>query len=129
MKAIKTAAGMKKIRDEDTNQVPFQLKMILQEHRLVLINKLITGDLASYIDYKFSAKALPSQIEKIKDALENLKHSDIDLEFYQSVFEAVKHNEFTSLNNTVFYAEIDSTIKTVLFQPDLFSEVRQPSFN
>ena len=128
MKTIRTANGVKKIEDWNANLVPIQLRSILQEHRAVLIDKLIQGGLVAYIDYKFTMKAAPKLLEQIKDTLTLLKHDGIDILVYASIFDAVLKNEFTTLDNTLFYIEIDQTIKATLFQPRLFMETQQTFF-
>lgn len=128
MKTVKTANGVRKIEDWDQHLIPLQLRTILQEHRSTLVNKLIAGGLAAYIDYKFAIKALPKQLEQITEALEVLRHDGIDISIYGVIFEMVLRNEFTNLDNALFYMEIDKTIKAILFQPRLFNETQQAFF-
>ena len=125
MKTIKTANGIKKIEDWNLHLVPIQLRMILQEHRAALVDKLINGGLGAYIDYKFAMKAAPKLMEQIKEALNVLKHDGIDVMAYASTFDMVMKNEFTALDNALFYLEIDQVIKATLFQPRLFPETQQ----
>ncbi len=129
MKTIKTANGIKKIEDWNAHLVPIQLRSILQEHRSILIDKLIQGGLQAYIDYTFSMKAAPKLMEQIKDALTTLKHDGIDSVTYAPMFDAVLHNDFTMLDNALFYSEINTIIKSTLFQPQLFPETQHVLFN
>ena len=128
MKTIKTANGVKKIEDWNLHLVPLQLRTILQEHRATLIDKLLQGGLSAYIDYTFSMKAAPKLMEQIKDSLNLLKHDGIDSIVYAPMFDAVLKNEFTSLDNTLFYREINQVIKATLFQPQLFPETQHTFF-
>ena len=128
MKTVKTANGVRKIEDADTSLVPLQLRSILQEHRTALINRMLNNGLESYIDYKFAMKADMKQLDQIKSNLDTLKNSGINSEVYASIFAKVLEQEFTALDNVVFYNEIDGTIKETLFQPRLFRERTQLYF-
>lgn len=128
MKTVKTANGLKKIEDWDINLVPVQLRTILQDHRKTLIEKLITGGLETYVDYKFNTRVNSKQVQQLKHALDQLASDGIDIDLYRPVFEAVMHSEFTALDNAVFYGEIDKIIHLNLFQPELFQEGRQVFF-
>lgn len=128
MKTIKTANGIKKINEEDVSMVSIQLRSILQEHRATLIAKLITGGLNAYIDYKFSAKVSQKQMQEIKENLNTLRNSQLDVSVYRPVFLTVHDNEFTALDNQVFYTEIDQTIKSSLFNPQMFNQAHQRPF-
>lgn len=118
MKRLKTAMGMKRI---DDNSISVGLHAILKEHRSVLINKLITG-LSNYIDYKFNTKINAQQLKNIINRLEELKASRIDHSTYATIVEDVEQNDFTYLDNKIFYNEIDWTIKSNLFQTESFAE-------
>jgi hypothetical protein len=122
MKTIKTVNGIKRIDDWDVNLIPVQLRSILHDHRKALVDKLVTGGLDLYIDYKFSTKASFQQVERIKLKLTELANSGIDLEVYQPIFDEVMENEFTKLDNARFYYEIDEIIKAVILKSDLFRE-------
>jgi hypothetical protein len=128
MKTVKTANGFKKIEDSNMDLVSIQLRTILQEHRATLINKLLQGTLDAYIDRTFNMKAAPVLSERINNALHLLKHSGIDVAVYTSIFDAVSKNDFTSLDNTLFYSEIDQVIKSTLFQPQFFPETQRHFF-
>jgi hypothetical protein len=124
MKTIKTANGFKKIEDQNIDLVPIQLRTILQEHRATLIDKILIGGLETYIDYKFNTKVSIKKMPSVKLSLENLKNSGIDVNKYALVFDTVLKNEFTSLDNSIFYHEIDSNIRSNIFEPQLFTESR-----
>jgi hypothetical protein len=128
MKTVKTVMGFRKI-DPAGGAVAAQLENLLQEHRATLIDKLVTGDLAGYIDYKLSLKATPYQVRDIATRLEEIKTTRIDRAHYRLIFEAVERNDFTSLDNRLFYNEIDSVITVKLVQPELFHEGRQVFFH
>lgn len=120
MKTIKTVNGIKKIEDWNVDLVPVQLRTILQEHRATLIDKLIAGGISTYIDYKFNTRVSPKRILTLKLNLENLRDSGIDINRYRPIFDAVSKNEFTNLDNSIFYTEIDLNIKGYVFEPQLF---------
>jgi hypothetical protein len=122
MKMVKTANGIKKIDDWNPDLIPGQLKPILQQHRATLVNKLIQGELNTYIDYKFSSRASVGQLEKIRNSLDLLKDDGIDPVLYSPIFQAVLHNDFTNLDNALFYREIDATISTRLLRPHTFEK-------
>ncbi len=122
---VKTANGFKKIEDWSLDLVPIQLRTILQEHRATLIDKLIGGGLDTYIDYKFKTRISIRKIEELKLSLENLRNSGIDINKYAIVFDMVLNNEFTSLDNSLFYGEIDSNIRSHIFEPHFFPQGKQ----
>ena len=125
MKTVKTANGFKKIEDGNLDLVPVQLRIILQEHRATLINKLCV-DLETYLDYKFNMKISLKKLDSLKLSLENLKNSGIDIIKYAMVFDTVLKNEFTFLDNSLFYNEIDSIIRSnIMIDQQLFMEGQQ----
>jgi len=128
MKTVKTANGVRKIEDADTSLVPLQLRSILQEHRTTLVNRMLNNGLGAYIDYKFAMKPDDKQLEQIKNNLDTLKNSGINSEVYAPIFLKVLEQEFTALDNAIFYNEIDRTLKETLFQPRLFTERNQLYF-
>ena len=128
MKTVKTVNGIKKIEDWDKGIIRVQLRTILQDHRKALIEKLILGGLEVYIDYKLGEKITHKQLQLLKLKLDELSNSGIDIEVYRPVFEAVLANDFTSLDNAIFYGEIDRLINANLFQSELFHEGRQVFF-
>lgn len=128
MKTVKTANGVRKIEDADLSLVPLQLRSILQEHRTALVNRLLNGGLEAYIDYKFATKGDARQLEQIKNNLDTLKNSGINSDVYAPIFNKVQDHEFTTLDNVIFYNEIDRTIQETLFQPRLFKERNQLYF-
>jgi hypothetical protein len=120
MKTIKTATGIKKIQDTDEQFVSIQLRSILQDHRALLIDKMMKG-LESYIDYKFGRRTDPKTMDRLKHRLYELKKSGIDVETYKPIFQTVMKHEYTSIGNAMFYEEIDTLLKEDLAQPDLFN--------
>ncbi len=98
-----------------------------QEHRATLISKLITGGLATYADYKFSAKVSQKQMQQLKDNLNELRNAALDISAYRNVF-TVHDNDFTVLDNVAFYAEIDQVIKTALLAPKLYDPTLRRQF-
>jgi len=128
MKTIKTVNGIKKIDDWNLDLVPLQLRQVLQDHRATLIDKLLGGGLAAYIDYKFNTKISAKTFDLLKQKLNDLKQSGVDVMLYQSIFDLVLKNEHTVLNNVLFYDEIDLVIKSNLFQNQMVNERSQLHF-
>jgi hypothetical protein len=127
MKTIKTATGVKKIQDSDEQFVSIQLRSLLQDHRALLIDKMMKG-LESYIDYKFQRKPDLKMMDRLKHRLNELKKSGIDMETYKPIFQTVMKHEFTTIGNAMFYEEIDALLKEDLMQSDLFSDGRRGVF-
>jgi hypothetical protein len=125
MKTVKTVNGVKKIEDRDASLILFQLKSILKEHRMTLVDKILSGGLELYIDYKFNTRPAPELLQEVRLKLDELRKDGIDAEMYRHVFETVLKNQSTILGNTIFYNEIDGAIKEALHQPQFFNEVRQ----
>jgi hypothetical protein len=125
MKYIKTANGIKRIDEGNGTLVAFQLRAILQEHRATLIDKLISGGLETYIDYRFMSKPDTKRLQGVREKLIELRNSSIDMHFYRSISEMVDKSEFTYLDNIIFYIEIDKIIKINLAESPLFPEGRR----
>jgi hypothetical protein len=125
MKTVKTVNGIKKIEDRDAALVPVQLKSILKEHRMTLVDKILSGGLEMYIDYKFNTRPATELLQEVRLKLDELRKDGIDTEVYSHVFETVLKNQSTILGNTIFYNEIDEAIKEALYHPRFFNEVRQ----
>ncbi len=107
MKIIKSALlGSKSIIDNNPDALLFQLKEILKVHRELIINRMI-GDLATYIDYRFSVKPEKQLMEMVKERLLDLKKSNVDLQKYDAIVQQVMTKAVTHLTNEPFYAEID----------------------
>jgi hypothetical protein len=125
MKTVKTVNGVKKIEDRDASLVPVQLKSILKEHRMTLVDKILSGGLALYVNYKFNTKPGPEVLQGVRLKLDELRKDGIDTEMYHHVFETVLKNQSTILGNAIFYREIDGAIKEALYQPQFLNEARQ----
>lgn len=119
MKTVKTAQGIKKITEEDDHYVSLQLQAILQDHRSLLIEKMM-HNLLHYVDYKFNTKPDPKQLDRIKFMLTELKNSEINFKTYAPLFETVQRHEHTHIGNALFYEEIDALLKSNLTVSDLF---------
>jgi hypothetical protein len=113
MKKIRIATGVKRIEDHDHNATLFKLRDILNEHRAVLITRLVS-DLAAYVDYRFNKKPSARELEIVKDALYDLKNSVLDLERYGEITEHFFANEMTYIGSELFLKEIDENISTAL---------------
>jgi len=121
MKTIKTSAGVRKINTDDADFVSLELRYLLQEHRSILIEKMISGGLDSYVTYKFNSRLMGKRLQQVTHKLSELKSSGIDMEMYRPILEAVLRHEHTTIGNAMFYEEIDKAISVLIAQPDLFS--------
>jgi uncharacterized protein Smg (DUF494 family) len=107
MKTIKSALlGTKSLIDTNDKVILVQLTGILKEQRELIIDRLLR-DIPTYLDYKFNVRTDKSQIAAVKDALINLKNSDVDLNYYKDIIMNVLSNSNTHLTNEPFYVEID----------------------
>jgi hypothetical protein len=107
MKTIKSALlGSKSIIDNNPDALLFQLKEILKAHRELIINRMI-GDLATYIDYRFTVKPEKHLMDTVREKLLALKKSNIELKDYDAIVQQVMTRAVTHLTNEPFYAEID----------------------
>ena len=113
MKSVKIVNGIKKIEDSDPGATLFRLRDVLSEHRSVLISRLV-GDLSAYIDYKFSQKVTGRRLDSIKDSLQLLKNSTLDLDRYRDIVEHFYNHEMTYIGTEAFMKEIDETISMAL---------------
>jgi hypothetical protein len=113
MKTIKMPAGIRRIEDSDANVTLFKLRDILHDQRNTFINRM-TGDLTTYIDYRFQARPTSRQLEVIKDRLQSLKNSALDLERYDFIIQHFLSNPVTYVSAAPFYHEIDSYIREEL---------------
>jgi hypothetical protein len=113
MKKVKIANGVKKIDDSDSNACLFKLRDVLNEHRTLLINRLVS-DLASYIDYKFRIKATAKQIDNVREALQTLKNSTFDLDKYGEIVDQFFNQDMTHVGTELFFKEIDENIGSAL---------------
>jgi hypothetical protein len=120
MKQIKTMNGIKVIDDWSMDLVPVQLQEILEEHRTVLISKLVKG-LNTYIASKFKQRPDELQLERIKENLFRLSHSKINLDNYNKILVKVLNNENVHLDSELFYIEIDSVINSQLNDNSFFN--------
>ncbi len=111
MKTIKSALlGSKSIIDHTPDAMLFQLKEIIKEHRALIITRMI-GELPIYLDYKFHFKPDKDSQLKIKEQLLQLKHSGVDLKFYDNIVQQLINRAQVHLTNEPFYLEIDDCLK------------------
>ena len=113
MKTIKMPAGVKRIEDSDTNVTLFKLRDILHAQRNTLITRMV-GDLTTYIDYKFQTKPTSRQLEVIKERLQTLKNSTLDLDRYDFIIQHFLAHATNYVNAEPFYKEIDGYIREEL---------------
>ena len=106
MKTIKTGFGIKKFEDCEEGVLVLQLREFLTSHRANLIQRL-AADLPLYIEYKFNIKAGKKQLEDIKERLNLLKNSSVDLDKYNLIVECVLNSDVTFMINEPFYQELN----------------------
>lgn len=109
MKTIRTAAGVRRIEDTGDYVTLFKLREILQEHRRILINRIVS-DANAYLDYKFQKKLAGQSLKSLLTKLADLSSSPIDLDRYESILKDFEHQQHVVLGNTLFYQEIDEII-------------------
>ena len=118
MKTVRTLLGVKKIEDKDQHMALLQLRDVLDEHRNMLINRLI-GDLPAYLDYKFNTRINQKQLESLKDKLTFMKNSSVDMDKYDFIFQHMLANGSTYVASEPFYKEIDENISWYLSESQL----------
>jgi hypothetical protein len=120
MKLLKTANGLKTIDDWDVNYVPVKLRDILQDHLNTLVNNLLKGKgIETYVLWKFNLKPTKDQVCAIREQLLIMKHHPLNIDTYPSVLEEVLRNDNITIDNEVFFAEIEMIIKEQLMdEPD-----------
>ncbi len=106
---VSPLCGEKFITARDKNVRLFQVKQVLNQHRDLLIDKLMK-DIPYYLAFKYHASATPIEVEEIKTKLTTLQKKDINLMDYASIVEEIKKRPRVKLDNQVFYKEIDQLL-------------------
>lgn len=106
---VSPLCGEKYITAKDKNARLFQVKQILNQHRDLLINKLLK-DIPYYLAFRYKAFATPDEVEEIKSKLNTLQMKDIDLVNYASIVDQIKRKTTVKLNNSIFFQEIDDLL-------------------
>jgi hypothetical protein len=109
MKTIKTAAGVRRIDDTGDYVTLFKVREILQEHRRILITRII-AEPNSYLDYKFQRRIGGQSLKSLVARLSDLSAASIDLDRYDQVLKDFEHQQHLILSNAIFYQEIDEVI-------------------
>jgi hypothetical protein len=102
--------GTRCIKAKDVNIQLFQVRMVLNQHRDALVDRILT-DLATYIDFKFKTQPSRSNLLVIYERLTAFKSKDVDLEFYQPVLKQLQRKDEIALSNDCFFLEIDEQIR------------------
>lgn len=111
MKTIQSSLiGKKNIVATDPNVQLFQVREVLNQHRDMLINRLLV-DVPTYLDYKFHARPSSHELMDITDKLINLKKTNVDLDRFQPMVKKIMRRATTKLTNELFFSEIDSLIR------------------
>ncbi|MBX7125471.1 MAG: hypothetical protein K1X47_07250 [Cyclobacteriaceae bacterium] len=114
MKTIKSALlGTRQIDDSAAETLLPALNEILQQHRQLIIQRLI-GDLPTYLDYKFQVRLKGRSLLDIKEKLIELRNSSVELSHYPHVVAQVQGRSLVHLTNEPFYVEIDEYIGGIL---------------
>ncbi len=110
MKVIQSPLfGQKFITAHDKNARLFQIRQALNQHRDLLINKMLK-DIPYYLAFKYHAFASEQEVEMIKSKLMTLQSKDIDLVNYTSIVEQINRRSKVKLDNQDFYREIDQLL-------------------
>jgi len=110
MKIIESPlVGQRFITARDRNVRLFQLKQVLNQHRDLLITRLLK-DIPYFLAFKYHARANETELEVIKTKLMDLQKRDVDLTNYASIVEQIKKRTTVKLNNQEFFNEIDQLL-------------------
>lgn len=116
MKTVKSALlGKKQLVDTDADMLHIQLKEVIQQHRDLVITKLM-GNLPAYLSYKFEVKTSRDMLIKAKGNLVDLKNTSVDLSFYDGVVQLLLTRPAAHLANEPFYREIDACLSACVLE-------------
>ena len=111
MKIIKSRLiGTRCIKAKDPNIQLFQIRMLLNQHRDALVDRILT-DLSTYIDFKFKTQPARSDLIVLFERLSAFKTKDVDLEFYEPILKQLNRKDEIILTNDYFFMEIDEQIR------------------
>jgi hypothetical protein len=111
MKILKSRLiGTRCIKAKDPNIQLFQVRMLLNQHRDALVDRILT-DLATYIDFKFKTQPSRSDLVLLFEKLTAFKTKDVDLEFYEPLLKQLQRKDEIMLTNDCFFLEIDEQIR------------------
>lgn len=111
MKILKSRLiGTRCIKAKDANIQLFQIRMVLNQHRDALVDRILT-DLPTYIDFKFKTQPSRSNLVLIFEKLSAFKTKDVDLEYYEPLLKQLNRKDEINLSNDCFFLEIDEQIR------------------
>jgi len=111
MKILKSRLiGTRCIKAKDPNIQLFQVRIILNQHRDALVDRILT-DLATYIDFKFKTQPSRENLRLLYEKLSSFKSKDVDLEFYEPLLKQIQRKDEVALTNDYFFMEIDEQIR------------------
>jgi hypothetical protein len=114
MKILKSRLiGTRCIKAKDPNIQLFQIRMLLNQHRDALVDRILT-DLATYIDFKFKTQPSRNNLQLLYERLAAFKTKDVDLEFYEPLLKQLHRKDEIIMTNDCFFLEIDEQIRTNL---------------
>lgn len=105
--------GTRCIKAKDPNIQLFQVRMLLNQHRDALVDRILT-DLATYIDFKFKTQPSRSDLISLYERLSAFKAKDVDLEFYEPILKQLNRKDEITFTNDYFFLEIDEQIRVNL---------------
>ncbi len=118
MKSIRIANNVKYIDEADQNVTLFRIQEILSEHRSTLIMRIL-GDLPTYIQFKFYAKVDKELQIILKDKLQELSNSKVNLDRYDGIVKEIKISRSYRVPTQEFFKEIDAMLDAQLNPPQL----------
>jgi hypothetical protein len=111
MKILKSRLiGTRCIKAKDPNIQLFQIRMLLNQHRDALVDRILT-DLATYIDFKFKTQPSRNNLQLLYERLAAFKTKDVDLEFYEPLLKQLHRKDEIIMTNDCFFLEIDEQIR------------------
>ncbi len=111
MKILKSRLiGTRCIKAKDPNIQLFQIRMLLNQHRDALVDRILT-DLATYIDFKFKTQPSRNNLQLLYERLAAFKTKDVDLEFYEPLLKQLHRKDEIVMTNDCFFLEIDEQIR------------------
>lgn len=114
MKILKSRlVGNRCIKAKDPNIQLFQVRMVLNQHRNALVDRILT-DLPTYVDFKFKMQPSRADLMTIYQKLFEWKTRDVDMEYYESLIKIISRKDEVTLSNDYFFMEIDDLIRTNL---------------
>lgn len=91
---------------------------LLKEQRKIIIDNLL-GDVAAYLQYRFSATATRPTLEQIRQAIEAFGESPLSTDVCKAAVADVRRGLARTAKANLFYQEIDKLIGAILYPVQL----------